>query len=63
MAGRVDGTITVATKGIIKGLMSTRKRQLRVLFKDKRVRKKVKRSQSRWQQRSYDIHNIQNFIQ
>ena len=42
MAGREDGTITVATKGIIKDLMSTRKRQLRVLFKDKRVRKKVK---------------------
>ena len=56
MEGREDGTITVATKGIIKDLMSTRKRQLRVLFKDKRVRKKVK---SRLQQRSYDIQNIQ----
>ena len=59
MAGREDGTITVATKGIIKDLMSTRKRQHRVLFKDKRVRKKVK---SRWQQRSNDIQNIQNFF-
>ena len=55
MADREDGTTTAATKGIIKGLMSTRKRQLRVLFKGKRIRKKVKRSQSKWQQRSYDI--------